>query len=188
MQNNRSIRVRLFLLILLFCLALLTGCTSADAATAGEAGQPQPETAAAYKSITIPGPVTANLELPEGWDFYGNAGWLSPDNGQTLAGLRLTFISPDKDAKRLLFNEDAVILEQSDITIGDLAVTRYKVESYMTIAATGERNLEGYELIYAFPAKDPELMAGVFVRAATLEALEQAEPVVEHMASSLTWE
>jgi hypothetical protein len=140
-----------------------------------------------YRNFTIPGPESASFELPEGWDFWGNGGWLSPDNGHTLAGLRMTWTKPGQDARRLLFNEDAVILEQSSLTINQTEMTRYKVITYLTNAATRQRVVDGYELIYAFPGNKPNVIAGVFVRAASLKELDPLEPIVEHMAASVKW-
>jgi hypothetical protein len=191
MHKTSLIHYLIRLLTILTALFLVSACSPAQVVPAIKPSPLStniPVEAPSYKVFKVHSPVPASFELPVEWDFWGNAGWLSPDDGQTCAGLRMTLIKPGQDARRLLFNEDAIILDQNRIKHSQIEVNRYKIGTYFTNAATGERVLDGYELIYAFPANDPEQMAGVFVRASTLEELDSLEPIVEHMADSLLWD
>jgi phosphate/sulfate permease len=140
-----------------------------------------------YKEFSIPDPERISFELPEGWDFWANAGYLSPDDGQTLAGVRFSWITEGRDAEALLYNEGSIIHEKTTIMVGELETHRYTIEVTLTSAATGEIIWHAYELIYAFPTPQGDMMAGVAFSAKTIEELEPLIPIAEHMVSSIKW-
>jgi len=140
-----------------------------------------------YQTFALPAPEPVSFELPAGWDFWGNGGGLSPDDGRTLAGLRLVWVESDQEAGHRLFNEDSVLLDQTNLTVANVEMQRYTVEVYRTLAATGERSVQGYELVYALSGPSPDQIAGVFVSAPTREELSALAPTAEHMAASLMW-
>jgi hypothetical protein len=176
-------------LLALMCLVMIvwpiSACSQARAVPKTAPQGAQAAQAVRYQSFELPGPVPAAFELPEDWGFWGNGGWLSPDAGKTLGGLRLTFLKPGQDAGRLLYNEDSVLIDKSTVTLQGVEWSRYRVHAFLKMASTGELVSEGFELIYAIPVENNGIMAGVFVRAANPDQLNQLEPVVQHMATSL---
>jgi hypothetical protein len=140
-----------------------------------------------YKEFTLPSPEKISFELPEGWDFWANAGYLSPDDGKTFAGVRLVWIEEGKDVETALYNEGSTVHEKTTVTVGDLETHRYIVEVTLTSASTGEVFSHTYEMIYAFPDPTGQMMAGVVFSAPTAEELEPLTPIAEHMVESLKW-
>ena len=140
-----------------------------------------------YKEFTLPFPEDISFELPDDWDFWANAGYLSPDNGRTYAGVRLAWIEEGRDAEEALYNEGSTVHEKKTVMIGDLETHRYIVEVTLTSASTKEVFSHTYEMIYAFPAPNGEIMAGVIFSATTREELEPLIPIAEHMVQSLKW-
>lgn len=170
--------VLVFSIVLSACTAILP----AEGTSPG--GSPDP---ISYKEFTLPFPEEITFELPESWDFWGNAGYLSPDDGKTYAGVRLAWIDADHDAEEALYNEGSIVHEKTTVMVGDRETHRYIVEVTLTNASTGEVFSHTYEMIYAFPAPNGEMMAGVIFSAQTREELEPMVPVAEHMVASLEW-
>jgi hypothetical protein len=186
---------------LLVVVVMIAGCASpAPAAQTANQGQtaetetidlapvaPQvEETRVTPALLEFSLPEGISFQLPQGYDWWGNAGWLSNDGGSSFIGLRQAWIVEGQDAARHLFNEDVLILSESDRLVGEIAAHVYTIESYLTVAATGERKLAGYERIYAFPASD-EVMAGVFTQAQSVEALDALDEAAQTMIASLRW-
>jgi hypothetical protein len=143
--------------------------------------------AVTYKEFTLPHPENISFELPDDWDFWANAGYLSPDDGRTYAGLRLAWIEEGRDAETLLYNEGSTVHEKTTVMVGDLETHRYIVEVILRSAATDEVILHTYEMIYAFPDPNGEMMAGVIFSAPTREEVESLTSIAEHMVASLRW-
>ena len=139
------------------------------------------------REFTLPSPEEITFELPESWAFWGNAGYLSPDDGKTYAGVRLAWIDANNDPEEALYNEGSIVHEKATAMVGELETNRYIVEVTLTNASTGEVFSHTYEMIYAFPAPNGEMMAGVIFSAQTKEELETLVPVAEHMVESLKW-
>lgn len=140
-----------------------------------------------YKEFTLPFPEDISFELPDDWDFWANAGYLSPDDGRTYAGVRLAWIEEGRDAESALYNEGSTVHEKTTVMIGDLETHRYIVEVTLTSASTNEVISHTHEMIYAFPAPNGEMMAGVVFSAPTREDLEPMVSIAEHMVQSLKW-
>ncbi len=175
------------LYIILACLGLLfstSGCNSFLVQAAVDDPAVAPVT---YERFSLPEPDGISFELPEEWAFWANAGYLSPDDGNTLAGIRVSWIQDGVDSEAYLFNEDSIVHEVSEQMVGGLAVRRYIVESTLTSATTGEVIWHAYEMIYAFPHPDGEMMIGVVLSAQTMDELPALVPVAEHMLSSIKW-
>jgi len=175
------------LYIILACLGLLfstAGCGSLPVNAAENHPVPVPSV---YETFSLPEPDGISFELPEDWAFWANAGYLSPDDGNTLAGIRASWIQEGVDSEAYLFNEDSIVHEVSEQMVGGLAARRYIVESTLTSAATGEVIWHAYEMIYAFPHPDGEMMIGVVLSAQTMDELPALVPVAEHMLSSIKW-
>jgi hypothetical protein len=136
-----------------------------------------------YRSFSLPEGIS--FELPDSWDFWGNAGYLSPDNGKTLAGIRRTWMDEGMDAERLLYNEDATLLEKSAQNVDGKEVNRYLVEVTLTSASTGEVIMHSYEMIYAIPDEESSIMYGVVFSSPELGGLEDLVPSAEHMIATL---
>jgi hypothetical protein len=175
-------------------LALLTGCapvapaapeTAAPAVPATE----QPETAVqeTYQEITYPGSENVVFELPEGWKFWGNAGYLSPDEGKTLAGIRMGFLQEGKDSARMLYNEDAKLIDRATVVIDGKEVDRHLVSVTLRNASTGVVFSHTYEMLYCFPAPDGQMLAGIVFSAQSEDEVKALAPVAEHMIRSLQW-
>ena len=141
-----------------------------------------------YNQFSLPDPEGISFELPQGWAFWGNAVYLSPDDGKTFAGIRFSWIQEGKDAEALLYNEGATIHEKSTEVVAGLETHRYIVETTLTSAATGKIIFHAYEMIYAFPAPNGEMMTGVVISTQTIDELQPLVPVAEHMITSLTWD
>lgn len=180
-------------LSLLRCLSILVAAVLLvlSACTSGvEPGNVQNEAASnavTYQEFSLPFPEEVTFELPEGWEFWGNAGYLSPDGGRTYAGFRQAWIEEGKDAEIALYNEGSIVHEKTPVMVGELETHRTIVEVTLTSAATGEVISHTYEMIYAFPAPSGEMMAGVVFSAPTQEELEPLVPIAEHMVESLKW-
>ena len=140
-----------------------------------------------YKEFTLPFPEEISFELPDDWDFWANAGYLSPDEGKTYAGVRMAWIEEGHDAEQALYNEGSKVHEKTTVTVGDLETHRYIVEVVLKNASTNEVFSHKYEMIYAFPAPDNDMVAGVIFSAPTREELEPLVPIAEHMVASLRW-
>jgi hypothetical protein len=140
-----------------------------------------------YKEFTLPFPEDISFELPDDWDFWANAGYLSSDDGKTYAGVRLAWIEEGRDAEADLYNEGSIVHEKTTVMVGDLETHRYIVEVTLTSASTNEVISHTYEMIYAFPAPNGEMMAGVIFSAPTREELEPLVPIAEHMVQSIKW-
>lgn len=178
----KQTKLMYFVLLLIPALAVVTSaCGTANASTL-----PPTETVT-YKEFTLPFPEDISFELPDTWDFWANAGYLSPDDGRTYAGVRLVWIEEGRDAEEALYNEGSTVHEKSTVMIGDLETQRYIVEVILTSASTNEVISHTYELIHAFPSPNGEMMAGVVFSAPSREELEQLVPVAEHMVETLMW-
>jgi hypothetical protein len=189
MKTNKSTPIG-FVCMLVFVSFL--GLDACSAPVALDLAQPTTPAQAAedlvkYKEYTLPSPEAITFELPENWDFWANAGYLSPDNGKTYAGVRMAWIKEGQDAEALLYNEGSRVHDQTTVMVGDLETHRYIVEVTLTSAATNEVILHNYEMIYAFPAPKGEMMTGVVFAASTAEEVESLTPIAEHMVASLKW-
>lgn len=180
--------------ILFFCMVVMLvlafsagfGACAALPAQAGTQPKATPDTTV-YKEFTLPFPEEVSFELPENWDFWANAGYLSPDEGKTYAGVRMAWIEEGHNAEEALYNEGSTVHEKTTVKVGDLETHRYIVEVTLTSASTGEVISHTYEMIYAFPAPNGEMVAGVIFSAPTREELEPLVPIAEHMVASLRW-
>lgn len=190
-MNDKFSGNRLFSMILLLIFGMMFSACSGLSAAASEAGslppQNSPETIV-YKEFALPGPVAVRFELPEDWDWWGNGGSLSPNDGKTLAGVTAAWIKPGQDAETLLYNEGASVLEKTDVKVGEVETHRYIVEETFTNAATGEVFDRKFRMIYAFPSPKGDMIVGVFVADTSVEELEALSSVAEHMLISLKWE
>jgi len=155
--------------------------------SACSASLPGNQTEVKYKEFTLPVPEDISFELPEGWEFWGNAGYLSPDGGKTYAGVRLAWIEEGRNAEELLYNEGSIVHEKTTVMFDDLETHRYIVEVTLTSAITGEVISHTYEMIYAFPTPNGEMVAGVIFSAPAEEDLDALVPIAEHMVESLKW-
>jgi hypothetical protein len=190
-MSDKPVRERFFSMILLLLLGMVFSACSGLGSKASETdAQPQSGSsdAVVYKEFTLPGPVAMRFELPEEWDWWGNGGNLSPNDGKTLAGVAFVWIKEGQDAESLLYNEGATVLDKSDVKIGELETHRYIVEEVFKNAATGEIFDRRFRMIYAFPSPEGDMMVGVFVSDTSAEELEALSAVAEHMVSSLQWE
>lgn len=185
MKTKNMIWLHLTSMLVLAASLVLSACTSTLTRSDTQI-QAAPESLS-YREFTLPSPEEITFELPEGWDFWANAGYLSPDDGKTYAGVRLAWIDADHDAEEALYNEGSIVHEKSTVMVGDLETHRYIVEVTLTNASTGEVFSHTYEMIYAFPAPNGEMMAGVIFSAQSREELEPLVPVAEHMVESLKW-
>lgn len=189
MKTTKSTSIHFASLLVLLTFMGLSACT----ATAS-LDLPDPKTqikptedAISYKEFTLPSPEEISFELPEEWDFWANAGYLSPDDGKTYAGVRLVWIKEGQNAEALLYNEGSIVHDKKMLMVGDLETHRYIVEVTLTHAVTKEVFSHTYEMIYAFPAPNGEKMTGVIFSAPTEQELESLVPVAEHMVQSLSW-
>lgn len=136
-----------------------------------------------YRLFSLPEGIS--FELPANWDFWANAGYLSPDNGKTLAGIRRTWMDEGMDAERLLYNEDADLLEKSAQDVDGKELNRYLVEVTLTSASTGDVISHTYEMIYAIPDEANGIMYGAVITSPDRQELETLVPIVEHMAATI---
>jgi hypothetical protein len=176
MKTSKSTSMHVAAMLMAICIAL-SACAPA----------PTQAEAIVYKEFTLPFPEEISFELPEDWEFWGNAGYLSPDDGKVYAGVRLAWIEEGRDSESLLYNEGSIVHDKKTVRVGDLQTHRYIVEVTLTSASTGEVISHTYEMIYAFPAPDGETVAGIIFSAPTKEELEPLVPVAEHMVESLKW-
>lgn len=181
MKTKSSALPRFVLMLVLGISSVLSACGTAQFQIAMT-----PDTVP-YKEFTLPFPEEISFELPEDWDFWANAGYLSPDDGKIYAGVRLAWIEEGRDAEESLYNEGSTVHEKTTVMIGDLETHRYIVEVTLTNASTNEVFSHSYEMIYAFPAPNGEMMAGVIFSAPTKDELEPLVPIAEHMVESLRW-
>lgn len=183
-MSTRSVSNITFIVLCLGLLFSTSGCSSFFVQAAVDEPAVEPVT---YERFSLPEPDGISFELPEEWAFWANAGYLSPDDGNTLAGIRASWIQDGIDSEAYLFNEDSIVHEVSEQMVGGLAARRYIVESTLTSAATGEVIWHAYEMIYAFPHPDGKMMIGVVLSAQTMDELPALKPVAEHMLSSIKW-
>lgn len=185
MKTKKSKSLHCGSMLVLGLAIMLSACAPNLAQTTS-----RPEVSAdttAYKTFTLPSSEEISFELPQDWDFWGNAGYLSPDDGKTYAGVRLAWVEAGRDAEVLLYNEGSIVHEKTTVMVADLETHRYIAEVTLTSASTGEVFSHAYEMIYAFPAPNGEMIAGVVLSAPSREELEQMAPVAEHMVESLRW-
>lgn len=189
MKTTKSVSIRFVSMLVLVAFVGLSACTAgASLDLAGSDIHVNPaEDTIAYNEFTLPFPEDISFELPEDWKFWANAGYLSPDDGRTYAGVRLVWIKEGQDAEAHLYNEGSIVHDKTTVMVGDLETHRYIVEVTLTNAITKEVISHTYEMIYAFPAPDGEMMAGVVFSAPTEQELEPLVPVAEHMVESLSW-
>ena len=189
MKTNKSISIRFVsMLVLVAFLALSARTATASLHLTEPKTQIQTaEDSVAYKEFSLPYPEGISFELPEDWEFWANAGYLSPDDGRTYAGVRLAWIQEGQDAEAHLYNEGSVLHDKTTVMVGDRETHRYIVEVTLTNAITQEVISHTYEMIYAFPAPDGEMMTGVIFSAASKQELEPLVPIAEHMVQSLKW-
>jgi hypothetical protein len=185
MQAKNTTLIRFVSMLVLVLSIPLSACTAGF--VSGETQIEAASDAIPYEDFTLPSPEEISFQLPENWDFWGNAGYLSPDDGETYAGVRLAWMEEGKDAEKLLYNEGSTVHEKTTVVIGDLETHRYIVEVTLTNASTGKVFSHTYEMIYAFPDPKREMMAGVVFSAPTREELEPLVPIAEHMVKSLKW-
>jgi hypothetical protein len=181
MKTNKVTLVRYVSMLVLGSCLILVSCSTPPAQS-----DTNPD-AVTYKEFNIPAPEDVSFELPDNWEFWGNAGYLSPDDGITYAGIRLAWIEEGRNAEEILYNEGSVVHEQVTVMVGELETHRTIVEATLISASTGEVISHTYEMIYAFPTPNGEMMAGVVFSAPTREELEPLVPIAEHMIESLQW-
>lgn len=188
MKALKSTFIRLVLMLVLVVMSL-SACSVMASLDLPESEIPinTAKNSIAYKEISLPSPEEISFELPEDWSFWANAGYLSPDEGKTYAGVRLAWIKEGQDAEALLYNEGSIVHEKDTVMVGDLETHRYIVEVTLMNAITKEIISHTYEMIYAFPAPNGEMMTGVIFSAPTREELEPLVPIAEHMVQSLRW-
>lgn len=168
----------------LFAPAISSG--GAEAPAAESPAQIESVATFGYREFTLPGESPVTFELPEDWDFWGNGGWLSPNNGEVMAGFRQVFGTDDAAAKRL-YNEGSNVLEDTTVSIGGQDYRRFTVEVTLTSASTGEVISHTYEMIYVVPTPTPDVLGGVFISAQSVEQLGEYVEVAEHMVQTLRW-
>ncbi len=188
MKALKSTFIRLVLMLVLVVMSL-SACSVMASLDLPESEIPinTAKNSIAYKEFSLPSPEEISFELPEDWSFWANAGYLSPDEGKTYAGVRLAWIKEGQDAEALLYNEGSIVHEKDTVMVGDLETHRYIVEVTLMNAITKEIISHTYEMIYAFPALNGEMMTGVIFSAPTREELEPLVPIAEHMVQSLRW-
>jgi hypothetical protein len=189
MKPIKFISVRFVPMLVLVVVIGVSACTATASLDLPESKTliKTTENSITYKEFTLPFPEDISFELPEEWDFWANAGYLSPDEGKTFAGVRLAWIKEGQDAEALLYNEGSIVHEKDTVIVGDLETHRYIVEVTLTNAITKEVISHTYEMIYAFPAANGEMMTGVAFSAPTREELEPLVPIAKHMIQSLRW-
>jgi hypothetical protein len=189
MKTVKFISIRFILMLVLVLLMGLSACTTRASLSlpASEADNKAVDNAVAYKEFTLPEPEGLSFELPDNWDFWANAGYLSPDDGETYAGVRLAWITEGQDAEALLYNEGSILHDKTTVMVGELETHRYIVEVTLTNAITKEVISHTYEMIYAFPAPGGEMMTGVIFSAPSQQELEPLISIAEHMVESLKW-
>lgn len=189
MKTIKFISVRFVPMLVLVVVMSLSACSATASLDLLESETPikSDENSITYKEFALPSPEEIFFELPEDWSFWANAGYLSPDEGKTYAGVRLAWIKEGQDAEALLFNEGSIVHEIDIVMVGDLETHRYIVEVTLTNAITKEVISHTFEMIYAFPAPNGEMMTGVAFSAPTREELEPLVPIAEHMIQSLRW-
>jgi hypothetical protein len=189
MKTIKYTFIRLIPVLVLVALMGLSACSAMASLDLPESETPikTAKSTIAYKEFTIPSPEEISFELPEDWSFWANAGYLSPDEGKTYAGVRLAWIKEGQDAETALYNEGSIVHEKETVMVDDLETHRYIVEVTLTNAITEEVISHTYEMIYAFPAPNGEMMTGVAFSAPTREELEPLVPIAEHMVQSLRW-
>ncbi|MGD8405640.1 MAG: hypothetical protein PVJ21_18420 [Anaerolineales bacterium] len=175
----------MFMLVLVNFMGLSACTASADLAE--QTGIQTAEDPITYKEITLPAMEDISFELPEDWESWANAGYLSPDDGKTYAGVRLVWIKEGQDAEALLYNEGSILHDKTTVMVGSLETHRYIVEVTLTNTITQEIISHTYEMIYSFPSPDGELMTGVVFSAEFKHELESLVPIAEHMVQSLKW-
>lgn len=185
MKTKNTALVRFVSMLVLLIAIFLSACTTALGSE--ETRIEETSESISYKEFTLPSPEEITFQLPEGWDFWGNAGYLSPDDGKTYAGVRLAWIEDGRNAEEALYNEGSVVHEKTTVMVSDLETHRYLVEVTLTNASTGKVFSHTYEMIYAFPDPSGEMMAGVIFSASSKAELEPLVPVAEHMVESLEW-
>lgn len=178
MKTRKTSLMRIIPILVLLTGAVLSACAPVSV-------RPEP---IAYEEFTLPSPEGISFELPKGWEFWGNAGYLSPDDGKTYAGVRLAWIEAGRDTEAALYNEGSIVHEKTTVTVGNLETHRYIVEVTLTSASTGKVFSHTYEMIHAFPDPSGEMMVGVIFSASTREELEPWVPIAEHMVESLKWD
>jgi len=189
MKTKRSTLIRFVPTLVMVICMVLSACSTLNSSGSGQTETQIEATldTISYKEFTLPFPEEVSFELPDDWEFWANAGYLSPNEGKTYAGVRLAWIEADKDAEAALYNEGSVVHEKTTVMIGDQETHRYIVEVTLTNASTNEVISHTYEMIYAFPAPNGEMMAGVVFSASTKEELEPLVAIAEHMVQSLEW-
>jgi hypothetical protein len=181
MKTNKMTLVRYVSMLILGSYLILASCSTPPT----QIGTIPADVS--YKEFTLPFPENISFELPDNWDFWGNAGYLSPDDGKTYAGIRLVWIEEGRNVEEALYNEGSIVHERTTVMVGELETHRTIVEVTLISASTGEVISHTYEMIYAFPAPNGEMMAGAVFSASTREELEPLVPIAEHMVSSLQW-
>lgn len=181
MKTSKTTLVRFVSMLVLGSCLMLVSCSTPPAQI------DPPPAGVSYKEFTLPFPEEVSFELPDNWDFWGNAGYLSPDGGNTYAGIRVAWIEEGRNAEEALYNEDSVVHDRSTVMVGDLETHRTIVEATLLSASTGEVVSHTYEMIYAFPGPTDDMMAGVVFSAPSREDLEPLVPIAEHMIESLQW-
>jgi len=190
MIDNPTRKIFFSMILLLLLGIVFSACSGLSAKASETDSQPQAGGSESdfYQEFSMPGALAVRFELPEGWDWWGNGGNLSPNDGKTLAGVAFVWINEGQDAESLLYNEGATVLDKVDVKIGELETHRYVVEEVFKNAATGEVFDRRFRMIYAFPSPEGDMMVGVFVSDTSAEELEALSAVAEHMVSSLQWE
>ncbi len=132
------------------------------------------------KAVTLPGPEEITFELPIDWEFVGNAGYLSPDGGETLLGVRQAWMKEGSDAPQLLLSPEDEQTGSSALKAGAVEVSRIDYTAYLPKSDGSDKKFQGYARIYAFPSPDGLQMIGMMVRAETEATLEPLEAIALH--------
>ncbi len=164
-----------FFSIFVILAILIAGCAPVSA------GAPEQ---AEMQKVTLLGPEEVTFEIPADWAFYGNAGYLSPDQGRTLLGVQQAWAEAGRDAAQLLLPPDSELTGSTSLQSGSREVTRYDLKVYRT--KDGEKAFVGYERMYAFPSPDGAQMIGLLIRTEKERELDALEAVALHAVETFS--
>lgn len=178
--------MKLFIQLALLAL-ILSACAPAAPATPTATASPTAQ-AIEYQTIFLPGDEGISFELPKTWKHYGNGYAFSPDQGQTLFGIKQGWIREGQELDIGLIPEESQLVEQKFISVGDKGAKTYTILLFQPRpeGSVGEPKPMGFEWGCIFTSEDGKQRVDLFVRAEKQEELAQFQPVVLHAVETFT--
>lgn len=141
-----------------------------------------------YQTIQIPGPEGMTIQLPEGWEHYGQSTNWSPDDGKTLIGFHMGWKESGKEVEAGLLPPNSNVTSSKTLKLNGLNVQQIYLDLYAPQDQGTEKqsNVIAKEINYICTSPDNKMVIDFYCRADSQEEINLLVPVMENLISTYT--